>query len=201
MSADKDYLSLPMCDFLADLAAKLPTPGGGSVAALSGAMAASQARMVIEYTVGKKRHTEHEDRLRGILDELRRAGDMFVQLMSEDMAAYERMAAAGKSKDIEERTRAVATVVAVPMEIIALADAVAARLDQLKSLVNPNLLCDLQVAAILSYAAARSASTSALININSMSDRAEADRLDQQLELLVARTAHHRDAVVHYQPE
>ena len=58
MSAQRDYLSLPMRAFLTDLAARSPTPGGGSLAALLGALAASQAQMVIAYTLGKKKHND-----------------------------------------------------------------------------------------------------------------------------------------------
>ena len=200
MSSDKNYLSLPLREFLEDAAARTPTPGGGSVAAVVGALAASLGRMVIEYTVGKPKYADHEPRLRELLDEFKRAGDMFGMLMHEDMAAYERLAASRKSDDVEEQQRASATAVAVPMEIVVLAGAVAARLDEIKTHINPNLLSDLQTAAILAYAAARSASTNVRANVVQLEDRKEAKRLDNQLDMLLGRTGRHRNTVVHYQP-
>lgn len=198
MSADKQYLSLPMKQFLDDLAAKSPTPGGGGVAAVAGALAAAQARMVVEYTIGKKQYAEHDQRLKEVLEEFKRAGDMFGQLLSEDMAAYERLASAYKAGDKNELDKAVATATAVPMEIVFLACAVAARADEIKSFVNYNLLCDLRVTAILAYASARSASTAVHVNMENMSDRKEAARLENQLDMVLGRTARHRNAVVHY---
>ncbi len=53
MSASKDYLRLPLHDFLADVAARTPTPGGGSVAAAVGALGAALARMALAYTEGR----------------------------------------------------------------------------------------------------------------------------------------------------
>ncbi len=81
MSPEKDYLSLPLQTFLADLAAKSPTPGGGSVAALAGAVAACQARMVLEYSVGRAKGAEHEPRLREVLAEFGRAEQAFSCVM------------------------------------------------------------------------------------------------------------------------
>jgi len=201
VSADKDYLSLPLRTFLADLAAKQPTPGGGSVAAMVGAVAVCQARMVVAYTVGKERFAEHEERLRELDAELRRAEAMFSRLMTEDMAAFERWAAARKADDAGERQHAVATAAAVPMEIVVLAAAVAARLDEIKAAVNPYLLSDLQVAATLLDASAQSAAANARVNIAELADRKEADRLRDQLDMLVGRTTRHCHAVNHYQPE
>jgi formiminotetrahydrofolate cyclodeaminase len=126
---------------------------------------------------------------------------MFGMLMHEDMAAYERLTASRKSDDTEEQQRASATAVAVPMEIVVLAGAVAARLDEIKTHINPNLLGDLQTAAILAYAAARAASTNVRANVVQLNDRKEAKRLDNQLDMLLGRTGRHRNAVVHYQPQ
>jgi formiminotetrahydrofolate cyclodeaminase len=199
MSADKDYLSLPLGELLADLAARTPTPGGGSAAAVVGGLAAAQARMVVEYTLGKPEYAEHEARLRELLDEFRRAQEMFAQLMREDMAAYERLVASRKA-NAEERARATATAVAVPMEVVVLAGAVAARLDEIKAFVNRYLLSDLRVAAILAYAAARAAGMNVRINLQDLNDPKEAERLDSQLDLLVGRAGRHQDAAVNYQP-
>jgi len=195
MAADKDYLGLPLAAFLADLAAKSPTPGGGSVAALVGALAAAQARMVVEYTIGKPRSAEHDSRLREVLAELTRGQDMFRQLMSEDMAAYERYAAARKSGDPDERQRALATATAVPTEIVALATAVLACLDEIRSLVNPHLASDLRVAAVLALAVARSAAFNVRVNLGELADQREAEGLSQQVDRLLRRAGEHCSAV------
>jgi len=198
LSAGKDYLSLPLRDFLADVAARTPTPGGGSVAAAVGALGAALARMALAYTVGRPAGAGDDERLSALADELAGAGRQFEQLMAEDMAAYEQYAAARKADD-ERKQQALLRAVAVPMEIIVLAGAIAARLDEVKALINPHLLPDLQAAAVLASAAARAASTSARVNLAELANRREADRLENQLDLLLGRLARHRNAVVHYQ--
>ncbi|HSW45014.1 MAG TPA: cyclodeaminase/cyclohydrolase family protein [Phycisphaerae bacterium] len=197
MSADKDYLALPLRDFLADIAAKSPTPGGGSVAAAVGALGVALARMALAYTVDKAGQAGAE-RLRAIMDEFLHAGGQFTQLMAEDMAAYEQFAATRKGSD-DQKQQALLRAIAVPMEIIVLAGAFAGRLDEIKAVVNRHLLPDLQAAAILASAAARAASTSAGVNIAALANRREAERLENQLDLLLGRLARHRNAVVHYE--
>ena len=84
--------------------------------------------------------------------------------------------------------------------LIVLAGAVTARLDQVKTVVNPYLLPDLQAASVLASASARAASSSARVNIAQLTNRREAERLENQLDLLLGRLARHRNAVVHYEP-
>src|SRR5512133_2483282 len=83
-------------DFLNAAAAKHPTPGGGSVAALAGALAASMGEMVLNYSVGKKSLAEHEPALREALAEFTRARRLLLELMVEDRVAYEALTAARK---------------------------------------------------------------------------------------------------------
>jgi methenyltetrahydrofolate cyclohydrolase len=201
MSADKDYLSLPLKTFLADLAAKMPTPGGGSVAALAGALAAAQARMCVEYTVGKPKFAAHEDALREALAELSRAEEAFGRLMAEDMAAYERLSAARKTGDGRETQQAVAIASAVPMEIAALAGAMLTLLDNLKERVNPYLLSDLKVAAVVALAAAQSAALNVEVNLRDLPDRAEIERLDKQMTQLLEHAYNHRNSVLNQRSE
>lgn len=196
MSTPEDYRQLPFGRFLDDISAKSPTPGGGSVAAAVGALAAALARMVVQFTAGKKKYAEHEEQLQQMLMELRRAGDMLCELMGEDMAAYERYAAARQSPDEQERVRALATATAVPMEIVAVAAAVAARLDECKGFLNVFLYSDAQVAAILAEAAAASAAITARGNLPHLPDREEARQLSEKLDAMLSRTRAHRDAVV-----
>ena len=170
------------------------------MAAAVGALAAALARMTVEYTAGKEKYAEHEGRLRELLEEFRRAEGMFGELIGEDMAAYERYAAAQKSADPAEQARATATAVAVPMEIVAVAEAVAMRLNEAKSFINPALYSDVQVAAVLAEAAATSAGITARGNLGALPDANEARALGDKLELMLGRTRAGRDAVVAYMP-
>src|SRR5947209_10676494 len=79
--------------FLDAAAAKQPAPGGGSVTALVGALAASMGEMVLNYSVGKKDLAAHAPELQAALAEFTRARAMLLELMVEDQAAYEAMTA------------------------------------------------------------------------------------------------------------
>src|SRR5438128_9666944 len=82
--------------FLNALAARQPIPGGGSVAALAGALASAMGEMVINYSLGKKDLAEYVDELRPALDEFHRARRLLLGLMVEDQDAYEALTAARK---------------------------------------------------------------------------------------------------------
>src|SRR5260221_14051228 len=71
-------------EFLDAAAAKRPTPGGGSITALVGALAASMGEMTLNYSVGKKGLEAHQEQLKSALVGLTRARGLLVQLMTED---------------------------------------------------------------------------------------------------------------------
>jgi methenyltetrahydrofolate cyclohydrolase len=200
MNSEKQYLSRPIREFLDDLATKCATPGGGSAAALVGSVSTAAARMVIQYTVGKPKFAASEARLRELLEEFKRAGQMFEQLLSEDMAAYEKVAEARRAKDDAARQQALGVAIAVPMEMVVLAEAVTARIDEIKSIVNPFLLSDLRTAAILAEASARSASMNVLVNAKDLTNAVQSQGIAEQVKILVARAADHRDSVLSYSP-
>lgn len=54
-------VELTVKDFLDKVAGSDPVPGGGSVAALSGALASALATMVANLTIGKKGYEDHEE--------------------------------------------------------------------------------------------------------------------------------------------
>src|SRR3954467_14635955 len=83
--------------FLRATAAKQPTPGGGSVAALAGALAAAMGEMVLNYSVGRKQNSPDADQsMRVVLAEFTRARQLLLELMREDQLAYESLTAARK---------------------------------------------------------------------------------------------------------
>lgn len=201
MSSSEAYLELPLGRFLDDIAARTPSPGGGCVAAVAGALAAALSRMVVEYTAGRKNNAAHAPRLRAILDELTKASELFGQLMREDMAAYEQYVAARASGDPAEQQRSTGVAVAVPMEIAAVAEAVAARLDEIKTLVSLALYSDVQVGVILAAATADSAACTAESNLAYLADPAEAAGLRRELARLLAGCGRHRESILSYRPK
>src|SRR5260221_12801073 len=86
-------LNTPLGEFLNAAAAKQATPGGGSVTALVGALAASMGEMTINYSVDKKGLEAYQGELRPALVELTRARHLLIRLMTEDQAAFETVTA------------------------------------------------------------------------------------------------------------
>ncbi|MCD4690542.1 cyclodeaminase/cyclohydrolase family protein, partial [bacterium] len=85
-----------MNDFLADLASNNPTPGGGSVAALCGALGASLGSMVCNLTIGKKKYVDVEDDMKAVLSQTERLRIELTALIDEDAAVFDRVMAAMK---------------------------------------------------------------------------------------------------------
>ena len=75
--------------FLEQLSSAAPAPGGGSVAALSGAMAASLVLMVCNLTIGKEKFLENDRETRAIMEEALKLRNKLMNAVSEDIKAYE----------------------------------------------------------------------------------------------------------------
>ncbi len=164
----------PIDQFLIAAAAKQPTPGGGSVAALAGALAASMGEMVVNYSVGKKSLEAHGDALKTAVAELSRARAILVELMIEDQQAYEGFTAARKLPEGPGRSSAIADAaiicIRVPQSIGATAVAILEITDRLVDIVNPFLLSDLAVCADLAMATTRCAIYNIRVNLPEITD-------------------------------
>lgn len=169
-------------DFLVALAAKQPTPGGGSVAAMAGALAAAMGEMVLNYSVGKKDLAAHEPQLREALAEFTRARDMLCQLMLEDQLAFEKLTAARKACNNagdSDPTFAAALLacIRIPQSIGAVASALLLLSERITPIVNKYLLSDLAVCAEMSMATVRCAAYNVRVNLADVSDSKERERL------------------------
>ena len=82
--------------FLDELASSAPTPGGGSVAALTGAMAAGLLTMVCDLTVGKKTYAEFEDEAKTLRERAEAGRTALQRLAQEDIDVFGRLGAAYK---------------------------------------------------------------------------------------------------------
>ena len=75
-------------ELLDAIGAKVPTPGGGAVASLIGAIAAALAQMVVNYSKGKTSFAEHEALHREALTRLREFRERALALAEDDEEAY-----------------------------------------------------------------------------------------------------------------
>jgi len=162
-------------EFLKGTAAKQPTPGGGSVTALVGALAAALGEMVVNYSVGRKGSEAFAGELKPALAELARARQMLAQLMAEDQLAYEALSAAQKlpadsAQRKEKLPVALLACIRVPEAVAATGVAVLERCDRLVNFVNPYLLSDLAVCADLSMAAIRCSIYNVRVNLKAVDD-------------------------------
>lgn len=176
--------------FLDELAAKQPTPGGGSAAALTGATAAATASMVVSYSLGKKKLAEHEEPNQAASKQLANARAMFMQLAAEDAEGYGVLNALWSldkddPKRVKEWDAAVAGAIAPPRAMLALAVDLLIRIDALVATTNRMLKSDLGVAAVLAEAAARSAAWNIRINL-SLVDDATSKRISDEIDAELA---------------
>jgi len=171
--------NVKISEFLDAAAAKKPTPGGGAVAALAGALSASMGEMALNYTVGIKTLSAHADELKPAIASFNRARQMLVQLMVEDQAAFEAMSAIKKlpADSAERQARlpaAVRSCIGAPQTMAATGVAILELCERVVGVVNYYLLSDLAVCADLAMATVRCAIYNVRVNLGDISD--EEDR-------------------------
>ena len=180
--------------FLDAAAAKQATPGGGSVTALVGALAASMGEMVVNYSVGKKDLEGHRDELVGALRELARARGLMLQLMAEDQVAYQSLVAArqlpeGSPRRAEELPAALLASIGTPQSIGATAVAILGLCDRLVDVSNRHLLSDLAVSADLAMATVRCAVYNVRVNLTDVTDPNARQRIEADMGQVLSHAA------------
>jgi glutamate formiminotransferase / formiminotetrahydrofolate cyclodeaminase len=172
------------------VAAATPTPGGGSVAAATGMMAASLGQMVCNLTIGKPKYTGRKLRLQVVRTELTDLAAQLRELIAEDADSFEAVLKAyrlPKETDEQKTARAAriqsATLVAisVPMRTAAQSLQVLKLLRELADIGNPNALSDAAVGAQLAYAAIKGAAYNVQVNLSSLADQKEAARCGAEM--------------------
>ena len=169
-------LGLPVGEFLERTASASPTPGGGSVAALTGALAGALVAMVARLTDGKKGY-EQAWELAG--DTVRRADLLTAELQAaalEDVRSFEAYMAAlrlprGSEQERQTRRTALAAATrratAAPLAIAGACAEVLAVAEALAPVANRHAVSDIGAAAHLAAAASGAALLTAEINLGS----------------------------------
>ena len=98
-------VDLTVKEFLNKVAGSDPVPGGGSIAALNGAVASALAAMVANLTIGKKGYEEHEELMKHISEVALQVKDTFIGDIDRDSEAYDSVFACFKMPKAPMRKR------------------------------------------------------------------------------------------------
>src|ERR1051326_591097 len=176
--------------FLDQLASSAPTPGGGSAAALCGALSAALSSMVANRTLGREKYKDVEAAIREALEQSEQLRTEFTQLIADDIDAYGTLSAAyrlPKATPDEQAERsaqiqgALQRAAEAPLRIAERARQALELCRALAEIGNTNVISDVGVAAITAHAALESAELNVLINLKVIKDQALADVLLQRL--------------------
>jgi methenyltetrahydrofolate cyclohydrolase len=166
--------------FLDGLASEAATPGGGSAAAIIGAMAAGLVSMVCNLTIGKPKYKEHEEELKTVLSKAEDLRHRLTDMVNDDVRAFDTvMGAYGMPKDTDEqkaaRSEAIQAALKEATEVpLRCCEAVREVID-LAAIAsqkgNLNVLSDAGVAVVAAYAALRSAALNVYTNVKMIKDQ------------------------------
>ncbi|MGA9121622.1 MAG: cyclodeaminase/cyclohydrolase family protein [Bacteroidota bacterium] len=165
--------------FLEDVASSSPAPGGGSVAALSGALGTALICMVCSLTIGKKKYADVEEDLKKVQAEAQPLREVFARLVETDTLAFQKvMEAYALPKDTEPQKalRSAAVLEAtkeatmVPLEVMKHCIDALALAQEIASKGNSNSISDAGVSAHMLHAACEGAALNVKINLSGLND-------------------------------
>jgi glutamate formiminotransferase/formiminotetrahydrofolate cyclodeaminase len=187
--------------FVSAVASATPAPGGGSVAALAGALSAALAEMVAGVTVGKKNYAGVEETMRAVMAAAAELRQQLLTALDEDAQAFKAVMAAFRlPKDDPDRAAAIqdATTEAidVPLSVARLALDAMELVEQVVRLGNKNAASDAAVAALMGLAAVEGAALNVRVNAASLDNTALAARYRHDAAAMVERARALRNAIV-----
>lgn len=181
-------------DFLEATAAGTPTPGGGAVAALTGALGAALAEMVANLTVGRKKYADVAAEAEAVQQEAARLRQELMDAVAADADAFNDLLAVYRDQSLEDEAREAAVEEAttgageVPLRVVRLARDVARLAQTIARQGNANAVTDAAAGGIMARAAAETAALNVKINGTGLQDQARAQAWTEEVDSLVAET-------------
>ena len=199
----QDHTHWTVDDFLDRVAARTPTPGGGGVTGLAGALSCAMARMVAAFSVKKSTPEADRAEVERFAGELARADGLMRALITRDAMVYERMVdSARRLREDPSHAKAhqdtVLEAIGVPMQMAATVHAALVVMDHLKDRANPMILSDLAIAATLAEAVARSAEFTVAANIADVADATVRERIRHDVMAIETHCRSVADRVVDF---
>jgi formiminotetrahydrofolate cyclodeaminase len=200
-----DFSALTLDGFLGALSSDAPTPGGGTAAAIAGAMGAALADMVSALTLSKEKYAASHAAMRPIAEAAGLARAEFLSLAGEDSQAYDEVVAARRlPKDTDEQKSARNHRIAlanrraaeVPMRTARTAARMLSALPELAEKGNPNAVSDVGAAALLLDSCLEGALLNVGINLSGIDDSTFVAEMQQETAVLQEASQRLRSQVV-----
>jgi formiminotetrahydrofolate cyclodeaminase len=197
----------PVVSFLDELASSAPAPGGGSVAALAGALGAALISMVNNLTVGKEKYAGVQDDIKALLNKSESLRKKLADLLEEDVVVYTKLNQTMKMpRDTEEQKTARAKAMdrdlkaaaEVPLRVAEACVAVMALCRPVAEKGNVNAVSDVGVGILMAEAGLRSAALNVLINLGWIKDARYVSDTRQKLDALLKGKPALRDEIYEF---
>jgi formiminotetrahydrofolate cyclodeaminase len=181
--------------FLEALASQSATPGGGSAAAIIGAMGAALVSMVCNLTIGKKKYAEVESDMKNVLAEADALRKQLIGMIEDDVKAFDAvMGAYGMPKETDadkaKRDSAIQTALKQATDVPMACARAARQVIDIAAIAsdkgNLNVISDAGVGVLAGYAALRSAALNVFTNARMITDKTFAEAKLKELNQLLA---------------
>lgn len=180
-------------EYFAELSSSSPTPGGGNVAALCGALATSLGTMVCNLTIGKKKYADVEEEMISLKNKLEIYQKDFFELAQKDNEAFEKVMEAfklPKESDEEKEVRnskieeATINAAEVPSQVMRKCYELLPLLKTIADKGNKNSLSDAGVAIALTRTSVQGAYLNVLINCSSLNNQTIAEEIRKRANII-----------------
>jgi glutamate formiminotransferase/formiminotetrahydrofolate cyclodeaminase len=188
--------NLSIRDFTEELGSANPTPGGGSAAALCGALGAALAAMVSKLTLGKEKYSEDWQSMGAVQQAAGPMARNFIELVQRDSDAYQKvMAAMNLPKETEKEKgarhkalqKATKNAARVPLDTLRTSEKLIVLTKEAVERGNPNTLTDAGAALQLARTAAVVAAYNVRINLPGLQDEEFVRTCKEELEEALQR--------------
>ncbi|MCK5222045.1 MAG: cyclodeaminase/cyclohydrolase family protein, partial [Candidatus Aminicenantes bacterium] len=188
-------VSMKIDEFIEELSSNSPAPGGGSVAALCGALSSSLSAMVGNLTVGKLKYKNVKEKMITISESGQELNRIFIDAIDKDTIAFNKIMDAfslpkkdDKEKKIRDKAIKDATIEAtmIPFSVLERAKDAAELALEVASSGNTNSLSDSGVAGLTSMAAAAGAYYNVLINLEGIDDQSFVEKMKKDSSEIIS---------------
>ena len=184
-------VSLTVKNFLSELASNSPAPGGGSVAALAGALGAALSSMVCNLTIGKEKYEKVQDEIKKVFRESEKLRGHLTELIDKDTDAFNEVIRAlkmPKDTDVQKEKRKEAlqkgykNAAMVPFEAAKTCEKILDLARVVAEKGNQNSITDASISAIMANAGVHSAILNVEINLGSIKDEQFVGKIRRDLD-------------------